>query len=194
MMMDSFIVCWGIHHWGSLQCLWMPQPQLCRKLQLCRKCSEPVLSAATSTVHFFSVWCFQCLTSRGLMQGINCLACRTYVIARRSSDMVICPICMCLTVYEFFLSFCLIFVYSSQFHFYFESCTHCNIFDIYLLYNMNYVKYLLLCMKLLSYLFCNMFGSVLECYELTGVRLLWTRRALANKAKNKACVKLIWAF
>ena len=29
---------------------------------------------------------------------------------------------------------------------------------------------------------CNMFGSVLECYELTGVGLLWTRMALANKA------------
>ena len=24
-------------------------------------------------------------------------------------------------------------------------------------------------MKLLNYLFCNMFGSVLECYELTAV-------------------------
>ena len=39
-------------------------------------------------------------------------------------------------------------------------------------------------MKLLNYLFCNMFGGGggggLECYELTGVRLLWTRRALAN--------------
>ena len=29
-------------------------------------------------------------------------------------------------------------------------------------------------MKLLNYLFCNVFGSVLECYELTGVGLLWT--------------------
>ena len=38
-------------------------------------------------------------------------------------------------------------------------------------------------MKLLKYLFCNMFGSVLECYELTGVSLLWTRRALADIAK-----------
>ena len=38
-------------------------------------------------------------------------------------------------------------------------------------------------MKLLNYLFFNMFGSVLECCELTGVSLLWTRMALANKAK-----------
>ena len=28
-----------------------------------------------------------------------------------------------------------------------------------------------------------MIGSVLECCELTGVSLLWTRMALANKAK-----------
>ena len=38
-------------------------------------------------------------------------------------------------------------------------------------------------MKLLNYSFINMFGSVLECCELTGVSLLWTRMALANKAK-----------
>ena len=43
-------------------------------------------------------------------------------------------------------------------------------------------------MKLLNYLFFNMLGSVLECYELTGVSLLWTRRALANKAK----IGLVW--
>ena len=49
---------------------------------------------------------------------------------------------------------------------------------------MNFVKYLLFYMKLLYYLFCNMFGSVLECYELTGVGLLWTRRALAIKAQK----------
>ena len=43
-------------------------------------------------------------------------------------------------------------------------------------------------MKLLNYLFSNMFGSVLDCYELTGVSLLWTRRSLANKAK----IGLLW--
>ena len=37
-------------------------------------------------------------------------------------------------------------------------------------------------------LICNMFGSVLECYELTVVRLLWTMRALANKAT----IGLVW--
>ena len=37
-------------------------------------------------------------------------------------------------------------------------------------------------------LICNMFGSVLECSELTGVALFWTRRALANKAT----IGLVW--
>ena len=53
---------------------------------------------------------------------------------------------------------------------------------------MDFVKYVLFYMKLLNYPFCNMFGSVLECYELTGVGLLWIRRALANKAK----IGLVW--
>ena len=43
-------------------------------------------------------------------------------------------------------------------------------------------------------LICNMFGSVLGCYELTGVGLLWTRTALASKAGNRACVEIIWAL
>ena len=64
--------------------------------------------------------------------------------------------------------------------FYFELCTYCNILDIYLSWNMNSVKCLLFYMKLLNHLFCNMFGSVLECYGLTGVSLLWTRRVLVN--------------
>ena len=34
---------------------------------------------------------------------------------------------------------------------------------------MNFVDHLLFYMKLLNYLFCDMFGSVLECYELTHV-------------------------
>ena len=44
-------------------------------------------------------------------------------------------------------------------------------------------------MNLLNYLFCNMFGSVSECYELNGVSLLWTWRALANKAKKGLVLK-----
>ena len=86
----------------------------------------------------------------------------------------------CIWVFFYFVWF--VFIHHS-FQFYFEWCTYCNILDIDLLWNLNYVNYLLFYMKLLNYLFWNMFGSVLECYELTGVSLLWTRRALANKAK-----------
>ena len=50
-------------------------------------------------------------------------------------------------------------------HIYFELCTCCKIWGIYLLSNMNSVKYLLFCMEL----FCDMFGGVLECYELTHI-------------------------
>ena len=39
---------------------------------------------------------------------------------------------------------------------------------------MNSVKYLLFYMELLNDLFCNMFGSVLECYELTHIS--WSLR------------------
>ena len=53
-------------------------------------------------------------------------------------------------------------------HFYFELCTYCNILDIYLSINMNSVKYLFY-MELLNYLFCDMFGGILECYESTHV-------------------------
>ena len=72
-----------------------------------------------------------------------------------------------------FLLFCLICVYSSQISILLnELCTYCNILDIYLSQNLNFVNYLLFYMKLLNYLFFNMFGSVLECCELTGVSLL----------------------
>ena len=37
---------------------------------------------------------------------------------------------------------------------------------------MNSVKYLLFYMELLNYLYCDMFVSVLKCYELTHVSLV----------------------
>ena len=39
---------------------------------------------------------------------------------------------------------------------------------------MNFVDHLLFYMKLLNYLFCDMFGSVLECNELTHISWLST--------------------
>ena len=50
-------------------------------------------------------------------------------------------------------------------HIYFELCTYCKIGNIYLLQNMNSVKYLLFYMEL----FCDVYESVLECYELTHI-------------------------
>ena len=86
---------------------------------------------------------------------------------------MICPIIKCLTVLEFsFILFDLCFIHHN-YQFYFKLCTYCNIFYIYLSKNLNFVNYLLFYMKLLNYLFFNMFGSVLECCELTGVSLLW---------------------
>ena len=76
-----------------------------------------------------------------------------------------CLIYMCLTVYEF--SFILFINYNI--HFYFELCTNCNILDIYLLWNMYSVKYLLFYIEILNYLFCDMFGGILGCYELTHI-------------------------
>ena len=76
----------------------------------------------------------------------------------------------CIRVFFYFVWF--VFIHHN-FQFYFKSCTYCNILDIYLSWNLNFVNYLLFYMKLLNYLFFNMFGSVLECCELTGVSLLW---------------------
>ena len=76
----------------------------------------------------------------------------------------------CIRVFFYFVWFVFI---RHNFQFYFELCTYCNILDIYLSYNLNFVNHLLLYMKLLNYLFFNMFGSVLECCEFTGVSLLW---------------------
>ena len=66
------------------------------------------------------------------------------------------------------------FVNSSHYSSYFDFCTKCNILDINLLWNMNFVDHLLFYIKLLNYLFCDMFGSVLECYELTHISWLST--------------------
>ena len=103
----------------------------------------------------------------------DCPACRTSLIATRFWVVMICPIIKCLTVLRVFFYFVWFVFIHHNFQFYFKLCTYCNILDIYLSYNLNFVNYLLFYMKLLNYLFFNMFGSVLECCELTGVSLLW---------------------
>ena len=107
------------------------------------------------------------------VRGIHhCPACRTTLIATRFWVVMICPIIKCLTVLRVFFYFVWFVFIHHNFQFYFELCTYCNILDIYLSQNLNFVNYLLFYMKLLIYLFFNMFGSVLECCELTGVSLL----------------------
>ena len=101
-----------------------------------------------------------------------CPACRTSLIATRFWVVMICPIIKCLTVLRVFFYFVWFVFIHHNFQFYFELCTYCNILDIYLSQNLNFVNYLLFYMKLLNYLFFNMFGSVLECCELIGVSLL----------------------
>ena len=101
-----------------------------------------------------------------------CPACRTTLIATRFRVAVICPIIQvphCIRVFFYFVWFVFI---NHIFQFYYELCTYCNILDIYLSWNLNFVNYVLFYMKLLNYLFFSMFGSVLESCELTGVCLL----------------------
>ena len=104
---------------------------------------------------------------------IYCPACRTTLIATRFWVVMICPIIKCLTVLRVFFYFVWFVLIHHNFQFYFELCAYCNILDIYLSQKSNFVNYLLFYMKLLNYLSFNMFGSVLECCELTGVSLLW---------------------
>ena len=101
-----------------------------------------------------------------------CPACRTTLVATRFRVAVICPIIQvphCIRVFFYFVWFVFI---NHIFQFYYELCTYCNILDIYLSSNLNFVNYVLFYMKLLNYLFFSMFGSVLESCELTGVCLL----------------------
>ena len=102
----------------------------------------------------------------------HCPACRTTLVATRFRVAVICPIIQvphCIRVFFYFVWFVFI---NHIFQFYYELCTYCNILDIYLSWNLNFVNYVLFYMKLLNYLFFSMFGSVLESCELTGVCLL----------------------
>ena len=100
----------------------------------------------------------------------HCPACRTSLIATRFWVVVICPIIKCLTVLEF--SFIL-----------FDLCLFITIFNFILnyvpkvtfwifTYHKIWILLIIFCF-IWNYLFFNMFGSVLECCELTGVSLLW---------------------
>ena len=90
-----------------------------------------------------------------------CPACRTTLIATRFRVAVICSIIQvphCIRVFFYFVWFVFI---NHIFQFYNELCTYCNILDIYLLWNLNFVNCVLFYMKLLNYLF-------LACLEVSG--------------------------
>ena len=104
-----------------------------------------------------------------------CPACRTYEIATRFWVVVICPIIKCLTVLEF--SFIL-----------FDLCLFITIFNFILnyvlivtfwifTYHKIWILLIIYCFIWNYLFFLNIFGSVLESCELTGVSLLWTRKA-----------------
>ena len=108
------------------------------------------------------------LTGKCLLSGVPDFFDRNKILS--VGDLSHYQVPRCIRVFFYFVWF--VFT-PHNFQFYFEWCTYCNILEIYLSQNLNFVNYLLFYMKLLNYLFFNMFGSVLECCELTGVSLLW---------------------
>ena len=106
--------------------------------------------------------------SRSLLSGVPDFFDRNKILS--GYDLSHYQVPHCIRVFFYFVWF--VFIHHN-FQFYFKLCTYCNILDVNLSKNLNFVNYLLFYMKLLNYLFLNMFGSVLECCELTGVSLLW---------------------
>ena len=103
----------------------------------------------------------------------HCPACWTSLIPTRFWVVVICPIIKCLTVLE--SSFIL-----------FDLCLFITIFNFILnyvpivtfwifTYHKIWILLIIFCFIWNYWIiyFSNMFGSVLECCDLTGVRLLW---------------------
>ena len=80
-----------------------------------------------------------------------------------------CLIYICLTVYEFsfilLIHHIILLILISVLSVTFWTLTY---------YKMYFFYHVLFDMKLLNYLFCDMFGSVLECYELTHISWLST--------------------
>ena len=140
---------------------------------------QKIAHKTASTQPLWEAWPQTIVTAASLVTSC-CPACQTTLVATRFWVVMICPIIKCLTVLRVFFDFVWFVFIHHNFQFCFELCTYCDILDIYLSYNLNFVNYLLFYMKLLNYLFFNMFGSVSECCELTGVSLLWP---WANKVK-----------
>ena len=90
-----------------------------------------------------------------------------------------CLIYICLTVYEFsfilLIHHIILLILISVLSVTFWTLT----------YYKNFFDHALFDMKLLNYLFCHMFGSVLECYELT--RISWLSTPGNHAWLNRHC-------
>ena len=90
-----------------------------------------------------------------------------------------CLIYICLTVYEFsfilLIHHIILLILISVLSVTFWTLTYYNLFFDHALFDM----------KLLNYLFCHMFGSVLECYELT--RISWLSTPGNHAWLNRHC-------
>ena len=170
--------CGDLSHLHVPDCIWVffYFVLIFRRAGLMRSQQDPEMWCS---VPFTCAWLYMSF----LLFCFDFPACRTYEIATRSWDVVICPIYMCLTQYEF--SFIL-----------FDLCLFITIFNFIL----NYVlivtfwifTYYKIWIMLIIYCFIWNYWIIcfvtclevfLECYESTGVSLMWTRRALANKDK-----------
>ena len=115
----------------------------------------------------------QPVTTKTSKLHTDCPTCRTSLIATRFWVVVICPIIKCLTVLEFSLilfDLCL-FITISNFILNYVPIVTFWIFT----YNKIRILLIIFCFIWNYWIiyFLNMFGSVLECCDLTGVSLLW---------------------
>ena len=79
-----------------------------------------LLGSSQRSLSYSSMVHERCCPNRVVRDGISCPACGTYEIATRFGDVVICPIHMCLTVYEFSFILFDLCLFITIFQFYFE--------------------------------------------------------------------------
>ena len=122
------------------------------------------------------LYCVFCTSDNKPILNLNfefllyCPACLTYLIATRFWVVVICPIIKCLTVLEFSFILFDLYLFITIFNF---ILNYVPIVTFWIFtYHKIWILLIIFCF-IWNYLFFNMFGSVLECCELTGVSLLW---------------------
>ena len=151
----------------------MPHPGAEGHVKTPATCFEQVIKSSLFTILWICIPSLHFPVKVGWVPKHYCPACWTYLIATRFWVVVICPIIKCPTVLEF--SFIL-----------FDLClfiTICNFILNYVpivtfwifTYHKIWILLIIFCFIWNYWIiyFLNMFGSVLECCELTGVSLLW---------------------